>query len=133
MSTSSYLFVLFSVIMVMNLTILKTAPSFYNTAFFFVILALTPRLKTTKQNVLFALSMIYYEPFYFKPQCHQNFGPKLCTQPPFYLTSVHPKQTKPTLPISLFFFAIPTTPTYEFLVVFAFSSLPTMCSYWFFF
>jgi hypothetical protein len=44
--------------MAVNLTILKTAPSFYNTTFFVVFLALTPCLKMAKQNIRFALSMI---------------------------------------------------------------------------
>jgi hypothetical protein len=44
--------------MVVNFTILKTAPSFYNMAFFFIFLALTARLKTAKLNVRSALSMI---------------------------------------------------------------------------
>jgi hypothetical protein len=55
--TSSSLFVLFNVIMVMNLAILKTAPSFSNTAFYFVFIALTPHLKMAKKNIRFALEM----------------------------------------------------------------------------
>ena len=75
---------LFNVIMVENLTTLKTATFFSLKVFFFVFPVLIPPLKTVKLNVLFAPLMIFFAPCYYKLLCPLGFGPKPFALPHYF-------------------------------------------------
>jgi hypothetical protein len=60
--------------MVVNLTTLQTATSFFLMAYFFVFLVLTLLLKTGRPNDCFALSIIFFVLSLFSPLSLLAFG-----------------------------------------------------------